>query len=189
MRGSFAPLPAVPILHEVIVFRPNPGGKGGARGAAGAEDFERAGVWGPRPRWGHRGGAPDATQLPRSSVNLQSKGRTNIQYEGLVRLSHKSMRDVRFWRTLTRGTGRDLRPSPPDLTMHSDAANFGYGGTLGKDTKAGSPGLWVGQGFWTAEERSKSITLRELRAVRLLLHQSFANYVSDPHVGLSLIHI
>lgn len=72
--------------------------------------------------------------------------------------------------------------------MHADAADVGYGGTLGLDMAAGSPGLWEGRGIWTAEERAQSITLRELRAVRLLLHRHFSAYVSDPHVKRLLLH-
>lgn len=105
-----------------------------------------------------------------------------------VRLSHQSLRDLRFWRCLTRGEGRELQPASASLTMHADAANVGYGGTLGYDAHPGSRGLWEAQGFWSAEERQQSITLRELRAVRLLLQKSFASYVSDPKVKKILLH-
>jgi hypothetical protein len=61
-----------------------------------------------------------------------------------VRLSRQSLRDLAYWRSLTRGEGRDLHPLPTDLTMHSDAADVGYVGTLGMCSEAGSPGLWEG---------------------------------------------
>lgn len=109
-------------------------------------------------------------------------------YCGRVRLSRQSLRDLRFWRGLTRGEGRNLHPVAPDLTMHSDAANVGYGGALGSNTLAGSQGSWVAQGFWTARDRAESINLRELRAVRLLLQKSFANYASQPQVRQRLVH-
>lgn len=40
----------------------------------------------------------------------------------------------------------------PDLTLHSEVEDVGYGGTLGKDKEAVSPGCWEGQGFWTAAD-------------------------------------
>jgi hypothetical protein len=64
---------------------------------------------------------------------------------------------------------RQLQPPPADLTMHSDAADVGYGGTLGTCSGAGSPGLWKGHGLWAAKERAEPITLRELKAVRVML--------------------
>lgn len=105
-----------------------------------------------------------------------------------MRLSRQSLRDLRYWRSLTRGEGRELRPCPPSMAMHSDAADVGWGGTLGPNLQAGSPGLWEGQGFWGAEDRTASITLRELRAVRLLLHRSFSAFVSDPDTRRILVH-
>jgi len=72
--------------------------------------------------------------------------------------------------------------------MHSAAADVGYGGTLGYNEEAGSPGLWEGRGFWTPSDRAQSINLRELRAVRLLLHWHFAAFVSDRQVRRILLH-
>jgi hypothetical protein len=63
--------------------------------------------------------------------------------------------------------------------MHSDAAGVGYGGTLGTDPETGSPGSWEGRGLWATEERAEAITLRELKAVRLLLQRHFASYVAQ----------
>jgi hypothetical protein len=42
-----------------------------------------------------------------------------------VRLSRQSLRDLSYWRSVTRGEGRDLHLKPPDLKLHSDAANVG----------------------------------------------------------------
>ncbi|PXF49274.1 hypothetical protein BWQ96_00848 [Gracilariopsis chorda] len=72
--------------------------------------------------------------------------------------------------------------------MHSDAADVSYGGTLGTNMAHGSPGSWVAQGLWSAADCAKSITLRELRAVRLLLARSFAAYVSDRRIRRLLLH-
>lgn len=105
-----------------------------------------------------------------------------------VRLSRQSLRHLAYWHLLVRGKGRDLHRLEPDLTLHSDAADVGYGGTLGKLQEARTPGLWDGRGFWTAQDRAESITLRELRAVRLLLQRHFAAYVSQSHVRRLLLH-
>lgn len=105
-----------------------------------------------------------------------------------VRLSRQALRDLRHWRVLSRGEGRELQPSRPAIVMHSDAADVGYGGTLGFDEVAGSPGLWEGQGIWAPTDRAESITLRELRAVRLLLSRHFAAYVTRPGVQKLLLH-
>jgi hypothetical protein len=72
--------------------------------------------------------------------------------------------------------------------MHSDAADVGYGGTLGFNQEAGSPGLWAGRGMWEARDRAESITLRELRAVRLLLQRHFADYVRREETRKLLLH-
>jgi hypothetical protein len=105
-----------------------------------------------------------------------------------VRLSRQSLRDLAYWRSLTRGEGRDLHPLPADLTMQSDAADLGYGGTLGTCSEAGSPGLWEGRGLWQTAERAESITLRELKAVRLFLQRHFASYVAKADTRQILLH-
>ena len=72
--------------------------------------------------------------------------------------------------------------------MHSDASMLGYGGTLGSDLRPGTEGDRRAQGFWTSDDRRSSIALLELRAVRLLLAESFARYVDNPQVRLLLLH-
>jgi hypothetical protein len=79
---------------------------------------------------------------------------------------------------LTRGEGRDLHPPPARLTMHRDAADVGYGGILGLESEAGSPGLWESYGLWATAERAERITLRELKAARFLLQKHFASLVA-----------
>lgn len=79
-------------------------------------------------------------------------------------------------------------PVEPPLTMHPDAADVGYGEALKLlEEAAGSSGLCAGQGFWAAEDRDDSSTLRELRAVRLLFYRHFAQYVSRPAVTKVLV--
>lgn len=105
-----------------------------------------------------------------------------------MRLCRQSLRDLAYWRKLTTGEVRDLKPPPPaEEMMHTDAADVGYGGTLGPVGESGSLSLWEGKGFWTTEDQEQSITSRELRAVRLLLHRHFSDYVSAPHVWRVLV--
>jgi hypothetical protein len=93
-----------------------------------------------------------------------------------------------YWCSLTRGEGRDLHPPPADLTMHSDAADVGYGGTLGICSEAGSQGLWTVRRLWATVERAEQITLRELKAVRDLLQKHFASFMAKAETKRILLH-
>jgi hypothetical protein len=88
-----------------------------------------------------------------------------------VRLSHQSHSDLRTLKRLTSDNkeGRPMQPVVPDRIMHSDAAEVGYGGTLDFDGRPGYSGLWESQGVWRWRDRAQNITVRELRAVRMLL--------------------
>lgn len=88
-----------------------------------------------------------------------------------IRLSHCAIRDLRTWQRLTSTMeeGRNILPRPPDGLLHTDAAEVGYGGTLARAGNPGDPGEWEAQQVWTAKDRSDPITVRELRAVRLVL--------------------
>jgi hypothetical protein len=57
--------------------------------------------------------------------------------------------------------GRRQGPLRANLTTHSDAADLGYGGTLGTFSEARSTSLWEGRGLWQTKERAESITLLE----------------------------
>lgn len=89
-----------------------------------------------------------------------------------VRLSHEAVRDLRFWRDLARvpPEGRPIHPPTPTAALHSDAADTSWGGTLNTASlEAIQPGMWCYQGLWDWRAKASSISLRELRAVRLLL--------------------
>jgi Reverse transcriptase (RNA-dependent DNA polymerase) len=105
------------------------------------------------------------------------------------RLSHQSLRDIRTWKSITsmEKEGRPIHPIQPDLTMHSDAADFGYGGTLGPVGKAGDRGLWESQGVWGWEDRAKSISYRELKAVRMLLMGAIGTKIKEADVKRLLL--
>jgi hypothetical protein len=103
-----------------------------------------------------------------------------------IRLLRQSLRDLAYWCVLLRGEGWDLHSLPADLTMHSDAAEMGYGGTLGTDP--GSTCLWEGRSLWAGEERAEAISRRELNAVRLLLKRHFASYLAQAETRRILLH-
>jgi hypothetical protein len=87
------------------------------------------------------------------------------------RLSHQILRDLRVWQQIkgTEKKGRPIPPCRPDLYLHSDTADMGYGGTLGATGAPGECGLREVEGVWVSKDRSESITYRELRAVCMLL--------------------
>ena len=74
------------------------------------------------------------------------------------------------------------------MMLNSDEADVGYGGVLYFDKRQVQRGLWEGRGFWNVEDKKQSITLRELRAVPLLLNGHFADYVSDHQTRLLPLH-
>jgi hypothetical protein len=168
-----------------------------------ARGGERAKSKGDPERGAERGscGGPSVTLPDRESVQrdkpLSAPGDSALTWQhrraseplwDKIRLSRQSLRDLVYWRSLTRGEGRDLHPPPTDLTMHSVAASVGYGGTLGMCSEAGSQGLWEGRGLWASEERAEPITLRELKAVRLLLQKHFASFVAKTDTKLIFLH-
>jgi hypothetical protein len=114
----------------------------------------------------------------RSLYNDLSRGQTRDKRASrggaCVRLSHQSVRDLDCWRRLAgyEGTGRPILPLSSDGDLHTDAADVGYGGTLDTDGEPGQDGQWQEQGIWSWRDRAESISVRELRAVRVLLQGS-----------------
>lgn len=136
------------------------------------------------------GGGPGAEPPTENRSTLQTpSGHPQYKFFGQVRLSRQSLRDHICGRFLIRGKGRDILPSPPIITIHIDASDVGYGGTLRYDTTTGSPNFSGASCFWTAHNHESSITLKELRAARLLVgRRSFSVFVSGPQVQKLLIH-
>ena len=106
---------------------------------------------------------------------------------GKVRLSRAGIRDLQHWRSFAAGEGRDIAEKPEDASLHSDASDLGYGGTWGRQLGPGTPGDHQGQGLWQAEERRLTISVRELRAVRLLLLGHFASLAKGSEVRRVLL--
>lgn len=105
-------------------------------------------------------------KIPRRSAERRAKSETRREAE-CGGLSHKSIRDIPFWRSLSR-VERELQLSRLQLNLYSDSVDVEWCGTLGQDLSTGPPGLSAGQGFYAATELMKSITLWKLQAVRLL---------------------
>jgi hypothetical protein len=90
------------------------------------------------------------------------------------------MKVLKHWRTLCRGDAREIQEPLYTLTMHSDAADLGCGETLGVRSGLGQPGDADGQDLWEASDCRDRISVRELRAVRLLMSRHFAEELSHP---------
>lgn len=81
------------------------------------------------------------------------------------RLSHQSIRDLRFWANLTdAGHGRPLYLPTAAVTLHTDACNVGWGGGLTRGTDKHEA-----RGFFTPEQAGLHINAKEVLAVRLTL--------------------
>ena len=81
-------------------------------------------------------------------------------------------------------------PPPPQAAIHTDAADMGFGGTLNtRDLRPGVHGMWSAQGVWDWKARAESITLRELRAIRLLLCGQLGQETRTAGVRDLLLHI
>lgn len=85
-----------------------------------------------------------------------------------VRLSNRAVKDLREWVKVVDG-GRIFVKENLAWALHTDAAELGWGGTLGPGEGPGVAGLEKDAEDWTAEERKESMTFRELKAVHLVL--------------------
>lgn len=113
-----------------------------------------------------------------------------------VRLSNRSLRDLKHWARVSRG-GRLFVPQSPQAAVHTDASKSGYGGTLGFSLVPGTDGVVRGHGVWDALDRRESINLLELRALRMLPAPRFAAWLKINRIwnlhgfcdNLSVVHI
>lgn len=111
---------------------------------------------------------------------------------GRCRLSHQSIKDLRFWKGLAEHDlgGRPMTQPVPQAAMHTDAADMGFGGTLNTDDlRQGVPGMWCSQGVWSWKDRAKSISLRELKAIRKLLLGRLGQRIAASSVTDLLLHV
>jgi hypothetical protein len=105
----------------------------------------------------------DITRMPRESRASRNGNR--------CRLSHQSIRDLQMYRKLasTETDGRPIIPLPTNGIMHTDAADVGFGGTLDVAANPGDPVQCQEQGIWEWKDRSVLISVRELKAIRMVL--------------------
>ena len=81
-------------------------------------------------------------------------------WSGSVKLSAAAISDLRWWATFgSHDVERSLWVPATSMEMHTDAADDDWGAWLDN--------LVPARGFFTTEERSRHITLKELMAVRL----------------------
>lgn len=106
-----------------------------------------------------------------------------------IRLSNAGRRDLEAWSTMLAGDGRLICAGEPSWNLHTDAADVGYGGTLGTDLEPGSPGDVHVQAVWSPFLRLKSITMRELVAVRKTLQHDLIQARLSGRKDTVLLHV
>jgi hypothetical protein len=53
--------------------------------------------------------------------------------------------------------------------MHTDAADMRFDGTLDIAGNPGDPGQWQDQGIWEWKDRAECISVKEVKAIRMVL--------------------
>jgi hypothetical protein len=104
-------------------------------------------------------------------------------------LSHQSIRDLQIWRKLasTETDGSPIIPLPTSGIMQTDAVDVVFSGTLEFSGNPGDPGEWQDQGIWQWKHREKFLTVRELKAIRMVLMRTRGERVKKE--GISLLRL
>jgi hypothetical protein len=68
--------------------------------------------------------------------------------------------------------------------MHTDAADVGFGGTLDVAGNPGDPGQWQDQEIWEWKDRAEWISVRELKAIRMVLMGTLGERVKKEGIYL-----
>jgi hypothetical protein len=71
--------------------------------------------------------------------------------------------------------------------VHTDAADVGFGGTLDVAGNPGDPGQWQYQEIWEWKDRAECISVRELKAIRMVLMGTLGERVKRE--GISLLRL
>ena len=101
--------------------------------------------------------------------------RTRQSKDTPVEWNEEIVLDLHWWKDISHLLqGRDLTPQAPDILLHTDASDLGWGATTANLSSSG---------LWSQEERDMSINLRELRAIRLGLLE-FENEFAGRSVGI-----
>ena len=81
-------------------------------------------------------------------------------------------------------------PPPLQPSIHSNAADMGYGGTLRfNNLEQGIDGQWHAQSIWDWRDRAHSISYRELKAIRKLLMGHLGHKLEQESVQRLLLHV
>jgi hypothetical protein len=83
--------------------------------------------------------------------------------------------------------GRPIRRIATNGIMHTDAADVGFGGTLALNDNPGDPGTWQDQRIWQWSDRAECISVRELKAIPMLLVGQLGERVKGE--GISMLRL
>jgi hypothetical protein len=91
-----------------------------------------------------------------------------------------------MWRKLasTETDGRPIRPLPTNGIMHTGAADVGFGGTLDVDGNPGHPRKWQDQEIWQWKDKAECVSVRELKAIRMVLMRTLGERVKKEGIFL-----
>lgn len=124
---------------------------------------------------------PETRLFGRSIYDDQTTGPP----DGDCRLSHQSLRDLRYWANIGRhGNGRLIWAAPAAHNLHTDACGYGWGGVLDGHTPV--------RGQFTTETEAWHINVKEVAAIRyslegvslLITRGDRIRVVSDSRVAL-----
>jgi hypothetical protein len=73
--------------------------------------------------------------------------------------------------------------------MHTDAADVGYCGTLDVNGSPGDPGKWSDQDIWTCQDRAEGISVRELKAIRMILKGNLGERVQREGIKVLRLYV
>jgi hypothetical protein len=87
--------------------------------------------------------------------------------------------------------------SQPNGIMHTDAADMGFGGTLDIAGNPWDPRQWQDQGIWEWKDRAECISVRKLKAIRMVLMGTLRERVKKEGItllrlcvdNLSVVHV
>ena len=89
---------------------------------------------------------------------VQALRRARGNFDDKMLLSDDSIREIHWWLSNVRQSGRPIRMGPPQLMLFTDASNEGWGAHLG-ETAIG--------GRWSEKEKEEHINALELKAIQL----------------------
>ena len=92
------------------------------------------------------------------------------QFEGRMKISYESSRDLRWWRDNIDSASYSIRPIVPETVLKTDASKSGWGAVCDSQSTGGR---------WNVQESEYHINILELKAVELGL-RSLCSDISGP---------